>query len=297
MSFAENDSHARFRILSALYARTGRAHVIGVTGPPGSGKSTLISTLAKRFREREASVGIVAVDPTSRVTGGALLGDRVRMGDLAGDPKTFIRSMATRGQTGGIARATEDVVRILDATSTEYIFVETVGAGQSDIDIKALAHTTIVVTAPGLGDEIQALKAGIMEIGDIFVVNKSDKENADKAGQEIHSMLMMAEADQGWKPRVLKTSALSGEGVTALSEAIQQHSAYLKGSGKLESSNRLEVRRDVLEATRRYFEEVTLQEIALTREFSDGVASVETGKTDPYTVARNLVGRFKKMAR
>jgi len=294
MSIAENDPHARYRILSALYARTGKGHIIGITGLPGSGKSTLISALAKHFRRSGASVGIVAVDPTSRVTGGALLGDRIRMSDLAADPKVFIRSMATRGQTGGIARATEDVVRIMDATSTEYIFIETVGAGQSDIDIKALAHTTVVVTAPGLGDEIQALKAGIMEIGDIFVINKSDKENADKAAQEIYSMLMMAEANQGWRARVLKTSALSGHGIDGLAEAIQQHSTYLKRSGRMEDSHSLKVRRDVLEAMKRYFEDVTLHQIASTREFAVGVSLIEAGKTDPYTVARDLVWRLKR---
>ena len=294
MSIAENDPHARYRILSALYARTGKGHIIGITGLPGSGKSTLISALAKHFRRSGASVGIVAVDPTSRVTGGALLGDRIRMSDLAADPKVFIRSMATRGQTGGIARATEDVVRIMDAASTEYIMVETVGAGQSDVDIRALVHTTVVVTAPGWGDEIQALKAGIMEIGDIFVVNKSDRENADKTVQEIHSMLMMMDVGQRWRPRVLKTSALSGDGIAALAEAIEQHAQYLKTSGRIEKSQTRTVCREVLEATKRYFEDITLQEIASTKEFAADVVLVEERRADPYTVARRLIGRLKR---
>jgi LAO/AO transport system kinase len=292
MSVAENDPQARITILSNLYKRVGRARILGITGPPGAGKSTLITELTKRYRQDGYTVGIVAVDPSSQITGGALLGDRIRMAGLASDPKVFIRSMATRGQVGGIARATEDVVRILDASSIEYIFVETVGAGQSDVDIKSLAQTTVVVTAPGLGDEIQALKAGIMEIGDIFVVNKADREDADNTAQEIYSMIAMSEMDKGWRPRVLKTSALSGEGISALVEAIKQHAQFLSKSAAPETS-RLRAQKEIMNAAQRYFEDVTLQELASTPEFAKLTLQVEKRQVDPYTAARRALGHAR----
>jgi LAO/AO transport system kinase len=286
MSLAENDPVSRLKILSSLYWRTGKAHVIGITGPPGCGKSSLIAQLAKTYRSKGDCVGIVAVDPSSQITGGALLGDRIRMSELSPDPKIFIRSMATRGYFGGVARATEDIVRIFDALHMDKIVIETTGAGQSDVDVKSLADTTVVVTAPGLGDEIQALKAGIMEIGDIFVVNKSDKENADRTMQEIYSIIMMPEATC-WRPRVLKTNALSGEGVTPLIEAIHQHRKYHKEKTTTDELDRLS--REVTYAAKRYVEDVALERTISTKWFTDLLIQVKKRKIDPYTAARKLL--------
>jgi LAO/AO transport system kinase len=287
MSLAENDPHARIQILARLYWRGKESQVIGITGPPGCGKSTLISQLAKYYRGKTESVGIVAVDPSSQISGGALLGDRIRMNELAADEKVFIRSMATRGHFGGIARATYDAVRILAATSTDRVIVETAGAGQSDVDIKALADTTIVVTSPGLGDEIQALKAGIMEIGDIFVVNKADMENADQTAQEIHSAISMGEPIDGWRPRLVKTIATTGDGVAALGEAINQHAEHLRHVTLPQRQDR--IRGDILEAIRQYFEDVKLKQIEASSEFRKAVARVGARRADPFSAARDLV--------
>jgi len=210
------------------------------------------------------------------------------MSDLAADPKVFIRSMATRGHFGGIARATEDAVRILAATSTDRVIIETAGAGQSDVDVKALSDTTVVVTSPGLGDEIQALKAGIMEIGDIFVVNKADKDNADQTAQEIYSMITMGGPINGWLPRVVKTIATTGDGVQVLAEAINQHVNHIRNSA-LSQDKMEKARRELLGAAQHYFEDVKLQEIESSAKFEKVVAEVAKRRIDPYTAARVLI--------
>lgn len=254
----ESGSAEGMAALNELFAHTGQAHLIGVTGAPGTGKSSLVNQLAQHYRRQAGGgagrrVGVIAVDPSSPFTGGALLGDRVRMRDLAGDPGVFIRSMASRGALGGLAAATSGFAQVLDAAGFEVILIETVGAGQDEVDIARMAHTTIVIEAPGLGDDIQAIKAGILEIADILVVNKADRPGVENTERALRNMLMLAEpaqvelahhagegaagVDEGgdrraWRPPVLCTVATEGMGIAEVAEAIEAHRAYLQASGE-----------------------------------------------------------------
>jgi len=260
LTLIENDLPDGRSALDELFLHTGKAYIIGITGPTGSGKSTLVNHLALELahpsgKSESQSVAIVAVDPSSPFTGGALLGDRVRMRDLMEHPEIFIRSMATRGALGGLARATNEIILALDAGGFNVILVETVGAGQSEVDIARLAHTTIVVEAPGLGDDIQAAKAGILEIADILVVNKADKSGADSAARSLSAMLKIGEEsaldlknsnNTSWNVPVLKTSALYREGIEKLADTIQQHHQYLLESKEWERRSRSRIR-DMLE--------------------------------------------------
>jgi len=302
ITIIENDGAEAQAALATLYPHTGRAHVVGVTGAPGTGKSTLVNELAKVYRQRSRTVGIIAVDPTSPFSGGALLGDRIRMRDLSGDPGIFIRSMATRGSLGGLARATADVIKVLDAAGYQTIFVETVGAGQSEVDIAKAAHTTIVVEAPGLGDDIQAIKAGITEIADIFVVNKADREGADSTATALQMILDLnhlshpsttlraglSSQDAGWRPPICKTVALHGDGIGTVVEAIEEHAAHLRESGNLQRRERERIEgelRSIIthEMARCFFERSD------EAEFDSLIDSIMRREMDPYSAAARLL--------
>ncbi|HID86793.1 MAG TPA: methylmalonyl Co-A mutase-associated GTPase MeaB [Anaerolineae bacterium] len=288
ITLVENEDPAARQALAALYPHTGRAHIVGVTGAPGTGKSTLVNELAKAYRQRGKTVGIVAVDPTSPFSGGALLGDRVRMQELSGDPGVFIRSMATRGSLGGLAWATSDVVKVLDVAGYQTIFVETVGAGQSEVEIAEAAHTTIVVTTPGLGDEIQAIKAGILEIADIFAVNKADLEGADRAVAVLRMMLDLDPRPRNWRPPILKTVALRGEGVEPLIEAIEEHGAHLLASGQRRQRERERARGELMDILRHELMRGLLAGVDQA-EIEALVERVVERQMDPFTAARALL--------
>jgi len=242
ISLVEREDAQAERILAELYPSTGRARIVGITGSPGAGKSTLVAALAKHYRRQGKRIGIVAVDPTSPFTGGAILGDRIRMAELYTDRGVFIRSMATRGFMGGLAKATNDVVDLLDAAGFDIVVVETVGVGQDEVEVIRTVQTNVVVLVPGMGDDIQAIKAGLMEIGDIFVVNKADRPGTDKTVTEVTMMMSLVEEHGDWMPPIVKTVASRGEGIAELDSALQKHFEYLGASGELDRRNRERVR-------------------------------------------------------
>lgn len=278
--------------------RSGRAHVVGVTGPPGAGKSTLVDGLVQEWRIRECRVGVLAVDPSSPFTGGAILGDRVRMQRHSTDPEVFIRSMATRGQLGGVSRKTFEAAQVLEAMGFERIIVETVGVGQDELAVVELAHTTLVVSVPGLGDDIQALKAGIFEVGDIFVINKSDRPGVDETEKQLTMMLHLREApDSAWSVPLLRTVAHQGEGLGDLVSACEAHRNCLLEAGLWEdkASRREEV------FFRELIRDLAAQKIMSEADGDDRFGSllkdVQSRRLDPYSAAEILVSEFESRGR
>ena len=293
ITLIENNEPEAQKIVSMLFQKTGKAHVIGVTGPTGSGKSTLIEKMIRELRKRGKTVGVVAVDPTSPFTGGAFLGDRVRMQEHSTDEGVFIRSMANRNAPGGLAKATKDVIRVLDASGKDIVIVETVGAGQSEVEIVKVAHTIVVVLAPGLGDDIQAIKAGIMEIGDIFAVNKADRQNANKAISDIQAMLEMNTEKTGWKPSVLKITALTGEGIAELLAIIKEHKQYLK-MGALEANRKEKAETELSEAIKQKIAESIIEDLKRKGEWEKITEKILTREIDPYSAADMLLKKKKR---
>ena len=293
VTLIESESPVAHRYLAELHRVAGRAHIVGVTGSPGAGKSTLVTRLVRELRTREHKVGVVAVDPTSPFTGGAILGDRIRMMELSGDPNVFIRSMASRGNLGGLASSTRDVVRAMDAAGYDPIIIETVGTGQAEVEVMRTAQTVLVVSAPGMGDDIQAIKAGILEIADIFVVSKADKPGSDQTVAELAMMLSLDSNRRkaSWRIPILKTSSLKNEGISQVVDAMHQHQEYLNASGMLLQRAQRQVRSE-LQALILHTVMDTLKAKVSEEEWNTLIEDIAKRERDPYSVADELEARI-----
>lgn len=294
ISWLEDEDERATSIMEEIYSRTGKAYIIGITGAPGGGKSTLTDKLTRALRKRGQSVGIVAVDPSSPFTGGAVLGDRVRMSEHNTDPEVYIRSMATRGFLGGMAKATADVVKVLDAAGKDVIIIETVGVGQDEVDIVGLADTVCLVLVPGLGDTIQSMKAGVMEIADIYVINKADHPGADQLYAEV---LVRVEQDQhikpmGWTPPVIKTVAVEDLGVDELLQAIDRHRQYLEESGQYLEKRKERTRRETLRMVHNELFRIVRQRLQDSGRLDRLVEDILDRKRDPYSTMREIVNKW-----
>jgi LAO/AO transport system kinase len=288
ISQVENDDPQKLDLLKEIYPHTGKAYVVGITGAPGSGKSSLVDCLLQQMRREGLSVGVIAVDPTSPFSGGAILGDRIRMQDHALDPGIFIRSMGTRGSLGGLSRATREAIQVLDAFGKDIVLVETVGVGQSEVDIVRTADSTLVVLTPAGGDSVQTIKAGIMEIADIFVINKADLPGAERTATEINAMLDM-KSDIPWRPPVMPTVSTRNEGIDELWSSLSRHRSHMKESGRLLEVRRQRVRRELTEQVEYLVKNQIWDQVKETIELDDLVEKIVRRRQDPYSAARDLL--------
>ena len=290
MSDLDDERPEAIETLGYLYAHTGRAYVLGVTGSPGVGKSTLTDVLVRALRDRGASVGVVAVDPSSPFTGGAILGDRIRMQKHAGDAGVFIRSLATRGALGGLSRSTREVASVLDAMGFDVVIIETVGVGQDEVDVVRTAHTSLVVTVPGLGDDVQAAKAGLLEIADLFVLNKADRPDADRAARYLERMLELdSRAGRGWSVPVVSTVATRNEGVGDLMAAVDRHRLHLHESGAWGERMRARRRAEIMDRVMWTLHQRARRTLEAHGGIDALVDAIERGESDPYTAAREIL--------
>ena len=276
--------------LKELYPKTRRAYIIGVTGSPGSGKSTIVDKMVESFRKEGKTVGVVAVDPTSPFTGGAILGDRIRMQRHSTDEGVFIRSLATRGCLGGLSRSTQDIVNVMDAMGKDIVLVETVGVGQDEVEIVNTAHTSIVVLVPGMGDDIQAIKAGIIEIGDLFVINKSEREGADKLERDLRMVLEMGKRhEKGWAPLILKTEAIVGKGISELVQGIYQHKQALEQTEAMKEKKRERARATLLGILESEVMTRLLRKLEKEGDWGNLIENLANRQIDPYTIAEKVM--------
>ncbi len=289
VTLVENRSREAIPYLRELFGHTGRSFTVGITGAPGAGKSTLVDKLAESYRKEEKRVGIIAVDPTSPFTGGAILGDRIRMQSRSVDPGTFIRSMATRGHIGGLTSATADVLTIMDAAGFDVVLLETVGVGQGEVEVAKMAEVTIVILVPGMGDDIQAMKAGIMEIADIFVINKSDHPGADRTQAELKALLSMSTRQDGWTPKIIRTIASDGQGVAECLEAVREYHSFISAS-KLRRDEKVRTQKErLLELACDRARQDLLNDHATAARIQELATLIADRKLDPFTAAEEVL--------